>query len=269
MLGILFFVISFFLVFSSSYFLMSIFREKKLVNSLIIFSMIFLSQIIVSMEALSLMKQINPVCTLGINIIIFIFALGIFKYNKSPRIDFRDFSIAIKELMSAFKQDKVLIVLLVFFILSSLISLFLAGFIPTNSGDALTYHLARVGFWLQHGTLAHYETSAIRQIVFPVNSEILILWPMIFLRHDYLATINEYIAYCGCLMVLYGFLKYLKFSTRRTLWAIFILASLPAVIIESSSAQINLIWHFFYSAPYIYIYMELKKKITSQYSFQP
>ncbi|MCK7516040.1 MAG: hypothetical protein MZV70_76765 [Desulfobacterales bacterium] len=65
----------------------------------------------------------------------------------------------------------------------------------------------------------------------------------------------EFLAYLGCLFVLFAFLKYLKFSYRRTLWTIFILASLPAAIIESSSTQTNLIMGFLiFSSFYLFLY---------------
>ena len=101
-----------------------------------------------------------------------------------------------------------------------------------------------------------------RQIIFPINSEIMILWPMVFLKKDYLAVMNEYLAYWGCLFVLFSFLKYLKFSTKRILWTVLILASLPALILESTSTQTNLIVAFlFLCSLYLFVF-GTKKKIT-------
>jgi hypothetical protein len=168
----------------------------------------------------------------------------IWNYFKRPFIDIPEFKHIKDKIKFALKQDKILKILFVFFVFSSLVSLFLALISPTNSVDSLTYHLARIGFWMQNETLAHFETGSIRQLVFPINSEILILWSMIFLKGDYLAQMPEYLSYIGCLFVLFNFLSYLKISTRRILWTIFILASLPAVIIESMSCQTNLIIAF-------------------------
>jgi hypothetical protein len=78
---------------------------------------------------------------------------------------------------------------------------------------------------------------------------------MVFLRRDFLAVLPEYLSYWGCILVLFSFLSYLKISTRRILWSIFILASLPAVIIESASTQTNLIVGFLlFSSLYLFIY---------------
>ena len=265
MLNIVLFIISFLFVISSSYLITSILRPKKIENTILYFILIAISQVIISIESLSLLKQINISGLLIINFIIFTTGF-LFRLKKSS--GYADISIfkVIKDakIFQSLKQDKILLILFLFFCFSSLISFFFTLTTPTTSSDSLAYHLARIGFWLQNNSLAHFETSSIRQIVFPINSEIMILWPMIFLKRDYLAIMNEYLAYWGCLFVVFSFLKYLKFSTKRILWAIFILASLPAVILESSSAQTNLIMGFLlFCSLYLFVFGTREKDKTA------
>ena len=265
MLNIVLFIISFLLVISSSYLFTSILRSKKIENTIIYFILIAISQVIISIESLSLLKQINIPGLLVINLLIFITSFLLRLKNSSGYADINIFKV-IREakIFQSLRQDKILKVLFVFFCFSSLISLFFALFVPSNSWDSMAYHLARIGFWLQNHSLAHFETISMRQTVFPINSEIMILWPMIFLKRDYLAVMNEYLAYWGCLFVLFSFLKYLKFSTKRILWAIFILASLPALIIESSSTQTNLIIGFLlFCSFYLFVYGTREKDKTA------
>jgi len=254
MLNFSIFLISFLVVITSSYFICSIIKSKKFENTVIYYVLIVLSQVIITFEMLSIIKQVNSVGVLLSNFIIFLVSLALWNHFKRPVINIPEFK-CFDKIKFALKRDKILRILFIFFVFSSLISLFLALISPTNSGDSLAYHLARIGFWIQNGTIAHYETSSIRQLVFPINSEILILWSMVFLKRDYLAQMPEYLSYIGCLFVLFSFLSYLKISTRRTLWTIFILASLPAVILESMSCQTNLIIAFLLiSSLYLFIY---------------
>ena len=271
-MNIVLFIISFLLIISSSYLFISILRSKKIENTIIYFILISISQVIISIESLSLLKQINIPGLLVINFIIFIGSIFLFKLSHrvgfNPPNTYADINIfkVIRDakIFQSLNQDKFLKALFMFLCFSSLISLFLALFVPSNSGDSMTYHLARIGFWLQNHSLAHFETSELRQIIFPINSEIMNLWPMIFLKRDYLAVMNEYFAYWGCLFVLFAFLKYLKFSTKRILWAIFILASLPAVILESSSAQTNLIMGFLlFCSLYLFVFGTREKDNTA------
>lgn len=244
MLSFLLFLISIIAILTSSYFICSFLKSKKFFNSLIFYILVCISQVIITFELLSSVKQINPTGILIINAIILISTTIYWKFNNSPLIKLPDLHPVLNKIKIALKRDQILKWLFVLLIVSSLISLFLTLATPTNSADSLAYHLARIKFWLQNQSLLHYETSSIRQTAFPINSEILILWSMVFLKRDFLAQLPEYLSYIGCLVLIFNFLSYLKFSTRRTLWTILILASMPAVILESMSCQTNLIMAF-------------------------
>jgi len=249
------FVISFLTVICSSYFICSILKSDKFGNNVIFYILTAISQIIITFEALSLIKQVNPNGVLIFNFAVLIVSFVFWNLFKRPAIAISNLGNFKKKFNFALKKDKILIILFLAFIFSGLVSLFLALIAPTNSGDSLSYHLARIGFWVQQGSLNHFETSSIRQLVFPINSEILILWPMVFFKRDYLAQMPEFLSYLGCLFVLYNFMAYQKISTRRILWTFFILASLPAVILESMSCQTNLIMAFLLiSSLYLFIF---------------
>ncbi|OGI17209.1 MAG: hypothetical protein A2287_09920 [Candidatus Melainabacteria bacterium RIFOXYA12_FULL_32_12] len=255
MAGLILFIISFCLVLSSSYFLASTIKSRRFENSIIYLVLILVSQIIVSVEILSIIKQINQAGILISNLIIFIPSLLYWKYKEFPHIDFGEIKLIKDKIIQAIKKDKILLLLAVFFVFSSLVSLLLTIITPTNSWDSLIYHLARIGFWVQNQTLAHFESSSIRHTIYSINSEILILWSMVFLKRDYLAQLPQYLAYLGCIFTIFTYLRYLKVSTGRILWTIFILASFPAVILESTSAQTDLLVAFFLLASlYLFIY---------------
>jgi len=285
MLNFILFIISLILVLGSSYFLSSILKSAKTVNSILYFALISISQVILTIEILSILKFINMTGILISNILVCLICYLIWRYadtaNVSAHVALNGVrcrgeapthstypplrgAVGCKNIYKSIKQDKFLFILFLFFCFSSLLSLILALFVPSNSWDSLAYHLARVGFWMQNETLAHFDTGSIRQLVFPINSEIMILWPMVFLKRDYFSQFNQYLAYLGCLFVFFTFLKYLKFSTKRILWAIFILASLPIVILESSSTQTDLIMAFLlFCSFYLFVFGTKEKNNTA------
>ncbi|OGH99332.1 MAG: hypothetical protein A2104_01985 [Candidatus Melainabacteria bacterium GWF2_32_7] len=253
--GFFIFGISFLLVLSSSYFLTTVIKPKKFENSIIYLILILVSQVIISIELLSLLKKVNPDSLIVINFLIFLILFKFWDSKGKPHLDFSEIKLVKNNIIKSIKKDRILFAFSIFFVFSSLISLFLVIFVPSSSPDSLQYHLSRIGMWLQNQTLAHFETADTRQNIYSINSEILILWPMIFLKTSLLAAFLQYFAYFGCIFTLFVFLRYLKISMRRTLWTVFISASLPAAIIESSSTQTNLVVAFFlFVSLYLFIY---------------
>jgi len=244
-MGVILFIISFALVIASSYLLTSTLKEDKPAKYLVYFGITVVSLVIIQFEVLSIIESIHIGGILTANFMIFLTALWFWNYkgryllNISGIEDFRN------RINFAFKRDKILFILYITLIFSLLISLFLAIAVPTNNFDCMVYHMSRVAFWLQNQTMAHFETPDVRQVIFPVNSEILIMWPMAFLKRDFLAPIVQYLAGIGVLGVLYFCLRYLKVTIRRSLWTVLIFASLPAFIVEMSSTQTNLLLGFF------------------------
>ena len=254
------FIFSLILVLSSSYYLTAVVKSENQINNIIYFIIISISQLIISFEILSLAGFITPVGILTANISVFTSAYFLkkkFIKEKSP------FNISYKKIKKFFQpvlKDKILVILAGFGILSAIIALFYTIILPTSSNDSLSYHIARIGFWVQNQTMAHYETSCVRQLIYSVNSEILILWSMVFFKRDYLAQVPQYLAYIGSLFLIFSYLKLLKISAQRIVWTLILFASLPAVIIESSSTQNNLFAGFLLLCSFYLFVFGLKEK---------
>lgn len=254
-MNILSFLISICLVLSSSYFITAIFKSKRPENTVIFFLLNLSAQIILSFEILSLFRAIDANNFLRINILVCFLAFLFWIIKKAPMLITEKFDFSLKEILKQLQKDKILLVMGYFFLFSVLISFFLAMYAPTNQWDSMTYHVARVAFWIQHKSLAHFESSSISPIIFPPNAEILFLWPMVFIKKDFMAGMVQYTSFLGSLWVLYSFLSYIKVSKRRTLWTIFVFASLPEIILQSSSTQNDLVLGFFlFVASYLFIY---------------
>ena len=260
MLGLIEFITSFFLVsFSSVFFAFSL-KEKKLANTLIYSALILISQVIISFEILSLLKNINPAGVLVCNAVFFAAAAVLWNMRNRPIPDFTPLKQAAKQVFTAIKSDKILMILGILFAFSALITLFFVIFAPVNNLDALEYKLTRVAFWIQNGTLDHFSTPSMRQVSFPINFELTLLWSMVFLKRDYLAIFPAFLSYFACLGLVSVFLKNLNISVKRILWTVLILGSLPIMITEASSAQSDMFIGFLLFSSFYLFYFSLKNQ---------
>jgi 4-amino-4-deoxy-L-arabinose transferase-like glycosyltransferase len=154
-------------------------------------------------------------------------------------------------------------ILMVFFIIiliSALVNLFLCLYVPPNNVDSMTYHMSRVGYWHQYGSLHHYYTHKWTQNVLPPNAEILILWTVTFLKSDLLANMIQWIAYCGIGLTIYLIARILGQSQRTSILASLIYLSLPITILESSTTQNDLLVTFFTLNFFYFFHSGLRQK---------
>jgi len=76
---------------------------------------------------------------------------------------------------SLFFKDRLIFLTLVVIIVVLLVDIVLIVYVPPNTFDSMTYHLSRIGFWMQHQSLEHFYTTDTRQTCFAFNSEILMM----------------------------------------------------------------------------------------------
>jgi 4-amino-4-deoxy-L-arabinose transferase-like glycosyltransferase len=153
-----------------------------------------------------------------------------------------------------------LIGLLSVILLTALINLFLSVYVPPNNSDSMTYHLSRVGYWLQQGSLHHYYTHKWTQNTLPPNAEIIILWSITFLKSDILANMVQWIAYCGIGLAIYLIARLLGHGQRTSVFASLIYLSLPMVVLQSSTTQNDLVVTFFAVSFFYFFHIGLKQR---------
>ena len=154
----------------------------------------------------------------------------------------------------------ILVLLLSVIVFSALVNLFLAVYVPPNNSDSMTYHLSRVGYWLQQGAVRHYYTHKWAQNVLPPNAEILILWSVAFLKSDLLANTFQWLAYCGLGLTVFLIAGFLGWRRKASLFAALIFLSLPVVILESSTTQNDLVVTFFMLNSFYFFHKGIKHK---------
>lgn len=236
----LLFLISFLLVFVSSYMLVSIIAPKKSVLGIIYLFLIAFSQIVLTFEILSLFTAINQICVLASNII---FTCGAtFFWNKNSRplwnLEVKDFR---NRFNNSLKLDKSLMWLYVGFLVFVIVAIILNAILPITNSDAQAYHCARSLFWVLQGSLNHFVTADIRNLCLPINSEILYAWVILFLKTDAFLGFFSFVGYLLAIISIYNIMGFMGFCVRKRLWVIFILSSFSSVIVQISGTETDII----------------------------
>ena len=117
----------------------------------------------------------------------------------------------------------------------------LAVWVPPNTLDSLTYHLSRIGYYLQFRGFDPFPTPDPRLIVFPANAEILILWTAAFLRSDRLAGMVQLAGWAASAVAVYGLAREIGLDRRAALFCAGYFALLPGAVLESTSTQNDLL----------------------------
>lgn len=234
------FLISFLLVFISSYFLTSVISPKKSILGVIYLFIIAFAQIVLTFEILSLFTAINQFWVLTLNFISTGISFAIWNKNARPiwSLNLKDFR---NRVNNAFKLDKSLIWLYVAFAMFLTVSIFLNITMPITSSDAFAYHVTRSLFWVLQGSLNHFEISDIRNLCLPINSEILYAWVILFFRTDALLGFFSFVGYLLSIISTYNILGLMGYCVRKRLWVIFILSSFSSVIVQVSGTETDII----------------------------
>lgn len=240
------FLISFLMVFISSYFCSSVFcaplegKVRKFNPAFLILLVSFFAQIVLTFEALSLFKAINQTGVLVLQTMFL--TLSIVLWLKKGRPLWKpQIKKTLARMFGALKKDKILMIMAFGFLFFITVTVLLNLFLPVSSYDALTYHLNRAAFWLSQGSLNHFEITDERNLVMPINSEILYLWILLFFKNDIGLNFFTFFGYIASIFSVYNLLALFGYSERKKLWSVFILSSFASVMAQASSVETDVL----------------------------
>jgi 4-amino-4-deoxy-L-arabinose transferase-like glycosyltransferase len=110
-----------------------------------------------------------------------------------------------------------------------------------NSFDARLYHLARVGYWMQHENLYPWDTLNVRQTTFPMVSSFGFLWVAIFDGTERLFNLSQYSAGMISAVTVYGAARLIGAARPQAAFSALVWLSFPIVALQTSSTLNDLL----------------------------
>lgn len=235
------FLISFVLILIASYLLSSILDNKSFAKGFIYTVLICFSQIIFTAELLSIFNQFKPVPFLSLNVICLVIVAYFWNKAGKPRLEL-DVKTYFNRLKNVFLKDKLLFILALAWTFFVIVSIFLCLISTVTNGDAKSYHVVRSAYWVLNSSINHFDSANIRNLIFPINSEIVYAWIILFTKKVLFLGFLSFAFYCVYITSLYKIVQnILGYSLRKTLWVIFIISSFAGTIVYTSSTETDLI----------------------------
>ncbi len=132
------------------------------------------------------------------------------------------------------------------------LQLVMAVAVAPSNWDSMTYHLARVGYWLQFDSALHFDGGTVRQLANPPNGEFLQAWTMLLSGGDRFANTVQWAALVGLAAAIAGLSRVLGFNRTAALFAAALFVAMPQPILQATSTQNDLIVSFFIVAALLF-----------------
>lgn len=108
---------------------------------------------------------------------------------------------------------------------------------PPNTFDALAYHMPRIVYWAQSGSVAFFPTPYLSQISAPPLDEYLKLHACVLWGGDRLVNLVSVAAFAGCITGVTSIASALGLSSRSQAFAALLCATLPSGILQASGPK--------------------------------
>lgn len=139
-----------------------------------------------------------------------------------------------------FRGTTLMFLMLLILTVLALVLLFGTIFTVPYNYDSMTYHLARIGYWIDHESVAHYTTNIDRQLYSPVLCEYNLLHMMLLSGNDTFVNFLQYFCMFGAAYFIYHSIKKLGTNSLYSLFGAFIFMMMPLTISQSITTQNDL-----------------------------
>jgi hypothetical protein len=116
-----------------------------------------------------------------------------------------------------------------------------ALFYLPNNWDSMTYHLARVAQWMQHGSVNAFETNVVRQVTYPPGAEYLLLVLQTIGGTDRLANLVQLTSWLIVAIAAPSLARLFGAPREIAPWAAFLFTAAPMAVLQASSTQNDLV----------------------------
>jgi hypothetical protein len=220
------------------------------------------ADIVLVTELCSLISLVQPVAFLVGHLALAVLALMIWlrwgRHDQRTRWNIPRVSSHLARLNASVKTCPILWLFGIGVLAIYLFGAFLILSVPPNNNDAMSYHLARVGYWHQHATLAPWPTHDARRTTFPPNAEIGILWSVVFLRSDQFAGFVQWLSAIIAGVAIFGLARQLGYSREASSFAALLWATFPEILFQSTSTLNDLVVSAFFVSSIYLLYLGLQ-----------
>jgi hypothetical protein len=130
--------------------------------------------------------------------------------------------------------------------------------IAPNTWDSMTYHLARIVYWMQNDSVMQFANASERQAAFPINTEVLQGWTMMLSGGDRFVQTIQWTAQLGVIAFVVAAGKDLGFRLRDRSMAAAAFLAMPIAVAESSSSQNDMAMAFLAAAALLFLVRGLR-----------
>jgi hypothetical protein len=272
-------IISLFSLVFSCYLILRILQVEGISEKVIFLFSILTAQIIVFGYILSFINHLSDLrywTILSLISLLISATAYILVRKKAPYVGFSSFRFDlihhfVKYIKNWFKEElsrfeKIVLSLLIFTtLLLGILNLIIIIFTAPQNWDSMTYHLARVAYYLQHNNLNYYPANYWAQVVHPKNSSILLLYTyLISGRNENLTQLVQYISYWVAVCGVYGISRKVGNSIPQSIFTATVSALLIEWLLQATTTQNDLILTAYFG---VIVYALFTFRETQKYKY--
>jgi hypothetical protein len=135
--------------------------------------------------------------------------------------------------------------------------------VPPNNWDGMTSHMARIGYWLQHGNFWPWPTWDYTQAVYPINAQVQMMWTILFWGWDQLAGFPQWTAALAGMIAIFGLGRLLGWTRPQSAYAGLIWALLPDILLQSTTVQNHLMAGVLFACALYFLFLGIRFESNS------